>query len=72
MVANHVLATRPHLTTRALPFVMPEGAMEMLSQHATHDDEALAFVREHVARIADSAARARPRTLRNPRASARS
>jgi LysR family transcriptional activator of mexEF-oprN operon len=64
MVARELVSARPHLETRPLPFELPSSAIEMLWMRATDDDEALAFVRRHVAAIARDAASEQPRGAR--------
>ncbi|AGC43765.1 LysR family transcriptional regulator [Myxococcus stipitatus DSM 14675] len=54
MVARHVLALRPALRTVKPPFVVEGAPLELLWRATSEDDEALRFVREHVARIARS------------------
>lgn len=56
MVAEEQRVSRPHLATRPLPFELAGAPMEMLWPRATEDDDALAFVRGHVAAIAERAA----------------
>jgi LysR family transcriptional activator of mexEF-oprN operon len=55
VVAQELMATRPHLRALPLPFEIAATPVEMLWQRRTDDDEALAFVREHIVRIATRA-----------------
>jgi LysR family transcriptional regulator, mexEF-oprN operon transcriptional activator len=65
IVAHHVTSHRRHLRTAELPFLLGGGTpMELLWQRAVDDDEALRFVRGHVVRIAQGAARTAKRALK--------
>jgi DNA-binding transcriptional LysR family regulator len=52
MVAREILALRPHLRTRALPFHFAGSSTEMLWRSALDDDEAIRFVQERIVEIA--------------------
>lgn len=54
MVARHVVALRPALRTVKPPFVLKGSPLELFWRVTSEDDEALRFVREHLARIARS------------------
>jgi LysR family transcriptional regulator, mexEF-oprN operon transcriptional activator len=65
IVAHDVISRRRHLRTAELPFLLGGGTpMELLWQRAMDDDEALRFVRGHVVRIANAAARTAERALK--------
>jgi LysR family transcriptional activator of mexEF-oprN operon len=55
LVAKHLLVARPHLAAVPLPFDLSGTPVEMLWQRATDGDEALGFLREHIAAIAAQA-----------------
>ena len=59
IVARHVLDKRPTLRTAELPFVLSGTPIELLWRNAQSDDDALRFVREHIARIATAAVKPR-------------
>ena len=52
IVAQHLLAVRPHLREAPLPFPLQGAPMELLWPAATDDDEACRFLRARIARIA--------------------
>ena len=52
LVASHIRATRPHLATRELPFVVESGYAELLWPVATEDEEACQFARAKIVEIA--------------------
>lgn len=52
IVAREIMALRPHLRTKALPFPLAGSAMEMLWQSALDDDEAIRFVQGLITGIA--------------------
>jgi LysR family transcriptional activator of mexEF-oprN operon len=56
IVARHIVDKRPSLRTAEPPFVLKGTPLELLWRNAQSDDEALRFVREHIARIATAAA----------------
>ena len=58
IVARPICATRPHLRTRPLPFVIPSSASELLWPAATDDDAPCTFVRAQIAQIARGVASA--------------
>jgi len=60
IVAKELISARPHLRTKPLPFEIPQTPMEMLWMRATDDDDALAFVREHIVAIASDVSRPLP------------
>jgi LysR family transcriptional activator of mexEF-oprN operon len=55
MVAREIIALRPHLRTKTLPFGLSGAPMEMLWRSALDDDEAIRFVRELIVGIAAEA-----------------
>ncbi|MEO5730763.1 MAG: LysR family transcriptional regulator [Byssovorax sp.] len=55
MVAREIIAVRPHLRTKTLPFDLAGTPMEMLWQSALDDDEAIRFVQELIVGIAAEA-----------------
>jgi LysR family transcriptional regulator, mexEF-oprN operon transcriptional activator len=57
MVAREVLALRPRLRTAALPLPLLGADMELLWRSAVEDDEAIALVRELIARVARAGSR---------------
>jgi len=59
IVARHLLDKRPTLRTAELPFVLSGTPIELLWRNAQSDDDALRFVREHIARIATAAVKPR-------------
>lgn len=52
LVARQILATRPHLRTKALPFDLHGSHMELLWPVATDDDDACRFARDKIVQIA--------------------
>jgi LysR family transcriptional activator of mexEF-oprN operon len=54
LVANEIRATRPHLKTRALPFVLAGAFSELLWPAARDDDEPSRFVRSKILAISRS------------------
>lgn len=56
LVAAQVLAVRPHLRTRPLPFTLPTAFIEMLWPAARDDDPPGRFARSRISRIARSLA----------------
>lgn len=61
IVARSIRSTRPHLRTAALPLALGGTPMELIWRSAVEDDEAVAFVRGLVERLAKEAAKdARP------------
>ena len=52
LVATQILAVRPHLRTKPLPFSIPGAYSELLWPLATDDDEPCRFVREKIVAIA--------------------
>ncbi|MBL9101680.1 MAG: LysR family transcriptional regulator [Myxococcales bacterium] len=57
VVARQILAARPHLAVKPLPFALPIGVIEMLWPAAGDDDPPCRFIREKIARIAGALAR---------------
>jgi LysR family transcriptional activator of mexEF-oprN operon len=55
LVADQLRASRPHLRATALPFELQSTPIELLWPAAADTDEACAFVRGHVMRIAAAA-----------------
>jgi LysR family transcriptional activator of mexEF-oprN operon len=56
IVAAQVLDARPRLTCTPLPFTVDKSPIELLWRAALDDDEAVAFIRDHVVRIAERTA----------------
>jgi LysR family transcriptional activator of mexEF-oprN operon len=56
MMAREIIAVRPHLRTKTLPFDLAGTPMEMLWQSALDDDEAIRFVQELIVGIAEARA----------------
>jgi LysR family transcriptional activator of mexEF-oprN operon len=52
LLARHILETRPHLDTRALPFSFKPGSFDLLWSRVTDDDAAARFIRGVVADVA--------------------
>jgi LysR family transcriptional activator of mexEF-oprN operon len=52
MAARAIVALRPELRTAPVPLPLGSSPVELLWRDATHDDPALAFVREAIARAA--------------------
>jgi len=52
IVAQHILRKRPSFRTVAVPLPLTGTPLELLWRNAQSDDEALRFIREHIARIA--------------------
>jgi LysR family transcriptional activator of mexEF-oprN operon len=52
LVAAQILAVRPHLRARKLPFAVPRGWTELLWPAASDDDPPCQFARRHIKRIA--------------------
>jgi LysR family transcriptional activator of mexEF-oprN operon len=57
IVAREIRRVRPHLRTAALPFQLAGAPLELLWPAAVDDDEACAFLRACIVRIADEVAR---------------
>jgi LysR family transcriptional activator of mexEF-oprN operon len=55
MVSREILAVRPHLRAKVLPFALTGTPMEMLWRSALDDDEAIRFVQELIVGIAERA-----------------
>jgi LysR family transcriptional activator of mexEF-oprN operon len=55
IVARELMAQRPALRSRPLPFALPSSAVELLWRRAVEDDEAVALVRERVEAVAKRA-----------------
>ena len=53
IVAREIRRVRPHLRAAALPFALPVAPLELFWPAAAEDDEACAFLRAHLVRIAD-------------------
>ncbi|MDY7229336.1 LysR family transcriptional regulator [Hyalangium rubrum] len=53
LVAQQILAVRPHLRTAPLPFELGGAPMELLWPAAVDDDEACRFLRSRIARIVE-------------------
>jgi len=51
-VAQEITRLRPGLRTTRLPLPLPGASMELLWRSAVDDDDAVAFVRELVVRVA--------------------
>ena len=51
-VADHIIAVRPHLRTKRLPFLLAGAYSELLWPQATDDDEPCRFLREQIVAIA--------------------
>lgn len=62
IVAQHIVRKRPSFRTVAVPFPLTGTPLELLWRNAQNDDEALRFIREHIARIAQGAAAEARRT----------
>ena len=56
MVAQQIRRLRPHLATRALPFSLAGGFVELLWPAAVDDDEACRVLRAHIHAIATTGA----------------
>lgn len=52
LYARHILALRPHLAIRPLPFALQKADLEMLWSRVTDNDAALSFVRTLIADVA--------------------
>jgi LysR family transcriptional activator of mexEF-oprN operon len=57
LVATQIQAVRPHLRTKALPFVVPIAYFEMLWPAASDDDPPCRFARAQISRIAHTLAK---------------
>lgn len=55
IVAQHIVRKRPSFRTVAVPLALTGTPLELLWRNAQNDDEALRFIREHIARIAAKA-----------------
>ncbi|HWO23855.1 MAG TPA: LysR family transcriptional regulator [Kofleriaceae bacterium] len=56
IVARQILRVRPHLRVAALPFTLPGSPLELLWPAAAEDDEACAFIRACIVRVAGEVA----------------
>jgi LysR family transcriptional activator of mexEF-oprN operon len=56
IVAREIRRVRPHLRTAALPFELAGAPLELLWPAAADDDDACAFLRACIVRIADEVA----------------